>query len=35
MIGEDGPVAYENPSQRDAKQAARMAMTTLPSPDVC
>jgi NADH-quinone oxidoreductase subunit B len=35
MIGDDGPVAYEKPSQRDAKQAARMAMTTLPSPDMC
>ncbi len=33
MMGDNGPVAYEKPSQRDAKQAARMAMTNLPSPD--
>jgi NADH-quinone oxidoreductase subunit B len=33
MIGDTGPVPYEKPSQRDAKQAARMAMTTLPGPD--
>jgi len=30
MIGDAGPVPYAKPSQRDAKQAARMAMTTLP-----
>jgi NADH-quinone oxidoreductase subunit B len=33
MIGDAGPVPYEKPSQRDAKQAARMAMTALPGPD--
>jgi hypothetical protein len=35
MIGDDGPVAYEKPSQRDARHAARMAMTTSPSPESC
>jgi NADH-quinone oxidoreductase subunit B len=35
MLGESGPVPYEKPSQRDLKQAARMAMTTLPSPESC
>jgi NADH-quinone oxidoreductase subunit B len=30
MIGDAGPVPYAKPSQRDAKQADRMAMTTLP-----
>jgi hypothetical protein len=29
MIGDAGPVPYAKPSQRDAKQAARMAMTEL------
>jgi NADH-quinone oxidoreductase subunit B len=33
MIGDDGAQPYIKPSQRDAKQDARMAMTTLPSPD--
>jgi NADH-quinone oxidoreductase subunit B len=33
MIGDDGVQPYDRPSQRDAKQAERMAMTTLPSPD--
>jgi NADH-quinone oxidoreductase subunit B len=33
MIGDDGPVAYEKPSQRDAKHAQRVAMTRSPSPD--
>jgi NADH-quinone oxidoreductase subunit B len=30
MMSDAGPVPYEKPSQRDAKQAARMAMTSLP-----
>jgi NADH-quinone oxidoreductase subunit B len=33
MIGDSGAVPYAKPSQRDAKQAVRMAMTTLPGPD--
>ncbi len=33
MIGNDGPVPYEKPSQRDARQAARMALTGLRAPD--
>jgi NADH-quinone oxidoreductase subunit B len=31
MIGDNGPVPYARPSQRDAKQATRMAMTSLQS----
>jgi NADH-quinone oxidoreductase subunit B len=30
MIGDAGPVPYAKPSQRDSKQSARMAMTSLP-----
>jgi NADH-quinone oxidoreductase subunit B len=30
MIGDAGPVPYAKPSQRDLKQSARMAMTSLP-----
>jgi len=29
MVGDNGPMPYEKPSQRDAKQAARAAMKTL------
>jgi NADH-quinone oxidoreductase subunit B len=34
IIGDAGPVPYAKPSQRDLKQTDRMAMTTLPSPDL-
>jgi NADH-quinone oxidoreductase subunit B len=30
MIGDSGPVSYARPSQRDLKQAERMAMNSLP-----
>jgi NADH-quinone oxidoreductase subunit B len=33
MIGDQGALPYEKPSQRDLKQAARMAMTTSPDPN--
>jgi NADH-quinone oxidoreductase subunit B len=33
MLSDSGPVAYEKPSQRDGRNAARMAMTSLSSPD--
>jgi hypothetical protein len=32
MIGDDGPAPYARPSQRDLKQAGRMAMTTAEEP---
>jgi NADH-quinone oxidoreductase subunit B len=33
MVSDAGPVPYTKPSQRDLKQSARMAMTTLPPAD--
>ena len=33
MIGDNGPVPYEKPSQRDQKNGERMAMTILTPPD--
>ena len=33
VLGDDGPKPVARPSQRDLKQAERVAMTHLPSPD--